>query len=325
MAMGNGRFETSITDIDTYGLTGAVLLGLLRKRIKDAGGSVHLDAHHVDEIIQLLNIADGQAGFDLIIEVLHGQNEFRCEKRAGGYFLYPSKPVQVAQPWQPSRSTIMNLRDFGLTPSLIEMALAEFNQELPENRKNDRAFEKHAVQFVPQKTFSPDWRPSANAVEDLVGRGVSADFVDRCCAEFVFYHTESQTQRRVTNADFLRFTLSRWQKEKSLIRDAASYMQSSWHPGKTAVETLIKKGISETFIAEQLPEFVLYWKDRGERSPNWDTKFVQRVAAQWQRLRAFRSPPNQSGQSTRSVSLLDQLTDTSWADEYRLAGRSAQK
>jgi hypothetical protein len=36
-------------------------------------------------------------------------------------------------------------------------------------------------------------------------------------------------------------------------------------------------GINPNFIEDAVPEFILYWRDRGDVSSTWDSKFIQHV------------------------------------------------
>ena len=48
-----------------------------------------------------------------------------------------------------------------------------------------------------------------------------------------------------------------------------------------AIEILARAGVDRGFIDDSVPEFVLYWRERGELSSTWDSKFLQHVRRQW--------------------------------------------
>lgn len=61
-----------------------------------------------------------------------------------------------------------------------------------------------------------------------------------------------------------------------------SAMNDEWKPSSAAVEILEKQhGINKGFADHCLPEFILYWKNRGETRPSWDNSFIQNVVRAW--------------------------------------------
>ena len=83
--------------------------------------------------------------------------------------------------------------------------------------------------------------------------------------------------------DFLRFVIKKWRKQeisdfKKLKRKS---IDQSWQPDKEAIEILSKAGVNEEFIKEEIPEFILYWSEKGEESDTWNSKFIAQVRRQW--------------------------------------------
>lgn len=64
-------------------------------------------------------------------------------------------------------------------------------------------------------------------------------------------------------------------------------MNEGWLPSKAAIDILKKQhGISSEFAEKCIPEFILYWKDRGESRPSWDSTFITNT------VRSFRNDKN---------------------------------
>ncbi|MFT5117439.1 MAG: hypothetical protein ACI9NY_000968 [Kiritimatiellia bacterium] len=61
----------------------------------------------------------------------------------------------------------------------------------------------------------------------------------------------------------------------------ATLLPSNWRPDRDTLAILSQLNIPEHFIREQLPEFVHYWRERGESQRTWGTKFVQHLKRQW--------------------------------------------
>ncbi len=59
-------------------------------------------------------------------------------------------------------------------------------------------------------------------------------------------------------------------------------MANQWRPSEDAMEVLVKHAaISQQFVEDAIPEFVLYWRERGDSSRTWTSKFIQHVRKQW--------------------------------------------
>ncbi len=62
----------------------------------------------------------------------------------------------------------------------------------------------------------------------------------------------------------------------------ASRIAPDWQPGLALREQLGMQGIEPGFIDSSIDEFVLYWRERGESSHAWSSKFMQHVTRRWQ-------------------------------------------
>lgn len=56
---------------------------------------------------------------------------------------------------------------------------------------------------------------------------------------------------------------------------------ADWQPSPQALDILSQQGIPPTFARECLPEFRLYWTERGDARPGWDASFVNSVKRSW--------------------------------------------
>ena len=140
------------------------------------------------------------------------------------------------------------------------------------------------------RLMSGNWEPAPDVVSQLTQiHGISADFVNAQVAEFVTYWSERNEPRHSWNAKFLKHVIRLWRDEET--RRAAhrrqTAMTSQWRPSADAVELLNRKaGISLNFIEDAIPEFVLYWRERGETRTTWNSDFVRHVKNQWARYTA---------------------------------------
>lgn len=61
-------------------------------------------------------------------------------------------------------------------------------------------------------------------------------------------------------------------------------MVRNWRPSEDAMDVLTRHaGISRSFVEDAIPEFELYWRERGATADNWNKKFRDHVHRQWLR------------------------------------------
>jgi len=60
----------------------------------------------------------------------------------------------------------------------------------------------------------------------------------------------------------------------------------SWTPDKDTLTQLAQLCIPSEFAMAQVPEFVNYWRERGEPAHAWGSKFIQRVIRKWREFEA---------------------------------------
>ncbi len=60
----------------------------------------------------------------------------------------------------------------------------------------------------------------------------------------------------------------------------------NWQPDRETLARLAQHGIGQAFALEQLPEFISYWRERGETAHAWSAKFHQHVIRKWRSTQA---------------------------------------
>ncbi len=171
-----------------------------------------------------------------------------------------------------------------------------------------------------------NWRPSADAMEILLRAGVKRDFIDDAVPEFILYWRERGEPPKTLNSKFIQHIRIQWARFSS-AREHDSLpapIVENWRPSADVFDILKLSHIDEGFALQQLPEFVLYWRDDGRAHTSWNAKFLQHVKYHW--ARRHQLAPADTGQrhegqqgtggtgSTRSRSLETDLSDRSWAD-----------
>jgi hypothetical protein len=69
-----------------------------------------------------------------------------------------------------------------------------------------------------------------------------------------------------------------------------SAIAADWQPADSTYALLESQGIDRHFAESCIAEFRLYWQERGERRPGWESTFVNNVKRQWERRPRTASP-----------------------------------
>lgn len=151
----------------------------------------------------------------------------------------------------------------------------------------------------------PHWQPDQELLRQVAQYNIPQEFVWQQLPEFVTYWRERGETSHSWGAKFLKDVLHKWRNHETLNarqqrednerqvrerdadflkRDLEIAMHSQWRPSRDALEVLVKHaGISLAFVEDSIPEFVVYWQERGEVGRTWNSKFIQHVKRQWLR------------------------------------------
>lgn len=172
------------------------------------------------------------------------------------------------------------------------------------------------------------WRPSQDALEVLVKHAnISLAFVEDAIPEFVLYWQERGDATRTWNSKFIQHVKRQWLRYNSALEHDTEprRIPETWQPSQDVYDVLKLANIDLNFAKRQVPEFVLYWRDSNQIHSSWNTKFLQHVKFHWARQHTLTTTnPQQAGQDagqqnthsgsrTRDRSLVQDLTDRSWA------------
>lgn len=58
---------------------------------------------------------------------------------------------------------------------------------------------------------------------------------------------------------------------------------SDWRPSDAVYQLLAQHSITREFVDDQLPEFILYWSERGAVQHSWGSKFLKHCIHEWRR------------------------------------------
>ena len=205
--------------------------------------------------------------------------------------------------------------------------IARETREQQERRQRDD--EAAFLQRDQETAMHSQWRPSRDALEVLVKHaGISLAFVEDAIPEFVVYWQERGDVGRTWNSKFIQHVKRQWLRYSSALEHDTEprRLPDNWQPSKDVYDVLQLANIDLNFARQQLPEFVLFWRDSNQVYASWNTKFLQHVKYHWAKQHALTTVNSpqvnaHAGQQlahpssrTRDSSLAQQLNDRSWAN-----------
>ena len=136
--------------------------------------------------------------------------------------------------------------------------------------------------------ISPYWQPDETVLQQLAQHNIPAEFARAQISEFVTYWRDRGEISHSWAAKFQKHVLREWQHQRSRVTNIAATeapkaLQQSWQPSADALEILQRNGINGRFIEDAIPEFVLFWREKGVATTTWNSKFIQHVKRQWAR------------------------------------------
>lgn len=137
--------------------------------------------------------------------------------------------------------------------------------------------------------ISAQWQPDATVLAQLRQHHNIPDSFSRTqVPAFVTYWRDRGDIAHSWSAKFLEHVVFQWNRQRADLTflqatPEAQGMNGEWRPNPDAVEILQRNGINAAFIEDAIPEFVLYWRERGEATSTWNSKFIQHVKRQWAR------------------------------------------
>ena len=131
----------------------------------------------------------------------------------------------------------------------------------------------------------PDWQPDPTLYQQCQQRNIPRQFVEQEVQSFVMYWRERQKTQYSWHQTFLTWIVTKWEKQRSFqgAKELETEMSANWLPSEEAVCILEHAGVNLGFIEDAVPEFVLYWRERGIVTSTWSTKFIAHVRRQWER------------------------------------------
>ncbi|WP_373095926.1 DnaT-like ssDNA-binding domain-containing protein [Zhongshania sp.] len=152
------------------------------------------------------------------------------------------------------------------------------------NQHTNTANPRHPVPG--NNIIAADWLPDQAGIDYLTRfNQVDPAFINAVLPEFIAHYRETGETRSSWSSAFSQYVSRRWKKQQYLkIEESRNLpIDDSWKPSLDALEILERDGISRNFIEDAIPEFTLFWRERGTADSNWNSRFIQHIRLQWAR------------------------------------------
>lgn len=134
--------------------------------------------------------------------------------------------------------------------------------------------------------IAPHWQPEEAILQQIDQHGIPRGFALQLLPEFISYWTARGEATYAWGNKFLRQVIRTWREQEAMQNNTLDPIERRWQPSEDALEILQRIGIAPQFIEDAIAEFVLYWRERGEATTTWNSKFIAHVKRQWPRFKS---------------------------------------
>ena len=137
------------------------------------------------------------------------------------------------------------------------------------------------------------WSPSEDLLQLLaLNHNIPRQFALDQLEDFIFFWRESGETSRTWENKFRNRVIDQWnrhretrakQSAKGFEVNQPAVLDRDWRPSLDAMEIMQRSGIAVDFIEQAIPEFILYWRERGTTPKELNSKFIQHIRIQWAR------------------------------------------
>jgi hypothetical protein len=131
------------------------------------------------------------------------------------------------------------------------------------------------------------WSPSEDLLQLLaLNHKIPRQFALDQLEDFIFYWRERGETSHAWENKFRQHVTSNWRRHQQSQAEAfrvpeKTRLDNDWRPSLDAMEIMERSGIDRDFIEEAIPEFILYWRERGAAPRELNSRFIQHIRIQW--------------------------------------------
>jgi hypothetical protein len=131
------------------------------------------------------------------------------------------------------------------------------------------------------------WSPSEDLLQLLgLNHNIPRQFALDQLEDFIFYWRERGETSHAWENKFRQHVTANWRRHQQSQAESfqvpeKTTLDNSWRPSLDALEIMERGGIDREFIDQSVPEFILYWRERGATPKVLNSKFIQHIRIQW--------------------------------------------
>ena len=131
------------------------------------------------------------------------------------------------------------------------------------------------------------WSPSEDLVQLMgLNHNIPRQFALDQLEDFIFYWRERGETSHAWENKFRQHVISIWRRHQQHQAEAfrvpqTTALDNTWRPSEDALDIMARGEIARDFIEQAIPEFILYWRERGTKPKELNSKFIQHIRIQW--------------------------------------------
>lgn len=162
-------------------------------------------------------------------------------------------------------------------------AVSQTSQALQTSQASPAQAPRRSAALLP-----PQWAPSEDLLSLLsLNHNIPRQFALDQLEDFIFYWRERGETSHAWENKFRQHVTAAWRREQQsageAFRQPEPPLDRHWRPSDDALEIMARAGIDHDFIEQAIPEFILYWRERGAAPKELNSKFIQHIRIQWAR------------------------------------------
>ncbi|MEZ5503123.1 MAG: DnaT-like ssDNA-binding domain-containing protein [Halioglobus sp.] len=132
-----------------------------------------------------------------------------------------------------------------------------------------------------------NWSPSEDLLQLLaLNHTIPRQFALEQLEDFIFYWRERGETNHAWENRFRQHVITAWRRHQQDRAEAfrvpqPTVLDNQWRPSADAMDILERGEIDGDFIEQAIPEFILYWRERGTSPKELNSKFIQHIRIQW--------------------------------------------
>jgi hypothetical protein len=131
------------------------------------------------------------------------------------------------------------------------------------------------------------WTPSEDMLQLLtLNHNIPRQFALDQLEDFIYYWRERGEAHHAWENKFRQHVVTQWRRHQQDSAEAfripeTQTLDNNWRPSADAMDIMARGDIALDFIEESIPEFILYWRERGAKVTELNSKFIQHIRIQW--------------------------------------------